>query len=703
MKTYRLLFLIAIIFFSSCTMNKETDVNPFLETYETPYGIPPFEKIEIGDYMPAFEEGISANNAEIDAIINNEEAPTFENTIIALEYSGKLIDKVQNVFGNQMSANTSDTLQSLAKEIYPRLSKHRDEIILNENLFKRVKTVYNQKENLDLNPEQKKLLEETHKAFVRRGANLPPEQKEELKKINEELSLLSLQFGENVLAETNSYKLVIDNETDLAGLPENVISAAAEASGEEGKWVFTLHKPSWIPFLQYANNRPLREEIYKAMYNRGNNNNECDNKEIIKKMVALRAKRAKILGYDSHADYALSDRMAKEPANVYDLLYKLWKPALKNAKAEAAAMQAMIDREGGNFELASWDWWYYAEKIRKEKYNLDDSELRPYFELNNVRKGAFLLANKLYGITFDPIDNVPLPHPDAMAFEVKEADGTHIGIYFADYFPRESKRGGAWMSSYRKQSRTIDGENIPPIITNVTNFSKPTGNKPALLSFDEVTTLFHEFGHGLHGLLSNCTYNSLSGTSVARDFVELPSQIMENWCPEPEMLKMFAKHYETGEVIPQELIDKLTAAGKFNQGFETVEYLAASFLDMDYHTLSLQEAQGIDDVVAFQKESMDKIGLIDEIIPRYKSWYFNHIFSGGYSSGYYSYIWAEVLDADAYQAFVETGDIFNKDVAQSFRDNIISRGGTDEPMKLYLKFRGKEPSIEPLLEKRGLK
>jgi peptidyl-dipeptidase Dcp len=684
-------------------MNKETDVNPFLETYETPYGIPPFGKIEIGHYMPAFEEGISENNAEIDAIINNEEAPTFENTIIALEYSGKLIDNVRNVFGNIMSANTSDTLQALAKEIYPLLSKHQDEIIMNEDLFKRVKAIYDQKENLDLNPEQNKLLEETHKKFVRSGANLPPEQKEELKKINEELSLLSLQFGENVLAETNSYKLVIDNEADLAGLPETVISAAAEASGEEGKWVFTLHKPSWIPFLQYSENRQLREEIYKAMYNRGNNNNEYDNKEIIKKMVALRAKRAKILGYNSHADYALSDCMAKEPANVYGLLYKLWKPALKNAKAEAAAMQAMIDREGSNFELASWDWWYYAEKIRKEKYNLDESEIRPYFELNNVRKGAFLLANKLYGITFEPIDVVPLPHPDAQAFEVKEADGTHIGIYFADYFPRESKRGGAWMSSYRKQSRTRDGENIPPIITNVTNFSKPTGDTPALLSFDEVTTLFHEFGHGLHGLLSNCTYNSLSGTSVARDFVELPSQIMENWCPEPEMLKLFAKHYKTGEVIPQELIDKLTAAGKFNQGFETVEYLAASILDMDYHTLTPQEAQNIDDVVAFQKESMDRIGLIDEIIPRYKSWYFNHIFSGGYSSGYYSYIWAEVLDADVYQAFVETGDIFNKEVARSFRDNIISRGGTDDAMTLYLNFRGKEPSIEPLLEKRGLK
>ncbi|HPR32864.1 MAG TPA: M3 family metallopeptidase, partial [Prolixibacteraceae bacterium] len=627
------------------------------------------------------------------------EAPTFENTILALEYSGNLLDRTGSVFGNSMSANTNEQLQAIAKEIYPRLSKHEDEILLNENLFDKVKAVYNQKDMLELNAEQQKLLEETYKAFVRNGANLPPEKKEEMKKINEELSLLSLQFGENILAEINKYKMLIDNPADLAGLPESVISAAAEAAGEEGKWVFTLHKPSWIPFLQYADNRLLREKLYKAVYHQGNNNNEYDNKEIIKKMVALRTQKANIMGYNNHAEYELEDRMAKVPAHVYDLLYKLWEPALRNAKTEAAEMQAMIDREGGNFKLESWDWWYYAEKIRKEKYDLDEGQLRPYFELNSVREGAFLLANKLYGITFEKLENVPLPHPDAQAFEVKEADGTHIGVYFADYFPRESKRGGAWMSSYRKQSRDRDNNNIAPIITNVCNFSKPTGDLPALLSYEEVTTLFHEFGHGLHGLLSDCSYRSLSGTSVARDFVELPSQIMENWCPEPEMLKLFARHYKTGEVIPQELIDKLVAAGKFNQGFETVEYLAASILDMDYHTLT--NAENLD-VETFEKASMDRIGLINEIIPRYKSTYFSHIFSGGYSAGYYSYIWAEVLDADAYQAFVESGDIFNREVAQSFRDNIISRGGTQEPMELYLKFRGKEASIEPLLEKRGL-
>jgi len=697
MKAIHLFLILSLILMSSCTM--KTEQNPLLETENTPFGIPPFESIQADHFIPAFEKGIAEQKDEVDAIINNAEAPTFENTILALEYSGNLLDRTGSVFGNSMSANTNEQLQAIAKEIYPRLSKHEDEILLNENLFDKVKAVYNQKDMLELNAEQQKLLEETYKAFVRNGANLPPEKKEEMKKINEELSLLSLQFGENILAEINKYKMLIDNPADLAGLPESVISAAAEAAGEEGKWVFTLHKPSWIPFLQYADNRLLREKLYKAVYHQGNNNNEYDNKEIIKKMVALRTQKANIMGYNNHAEYELEDRMAKVPAHVYDLLYKLWEPALRNAKTEAAEMQAMIDREGGNFKLESWDWWYYAEKIRKEKYDLDEGQLRPYFELNSVREGAFLLANKLYGITFEKLENVPLPHPDAQAFEVKEADGTHIGVYFADYFPRESKRGGAWMSSYRKQSRDRDNNNIAPIITNVCNFSKPTGDLPALLSYEEVTTLFHEFGHGLHGLLSDCSYRSLSGTSVARDFVELPSQIMENWCPEPEMLKLFARHYKTGEVIPQELIDKLVAAGKFNQGFETVEYLAASILDMDYHTLT--NAENLD-VETFEKASMDRIGLINEIIPRYKSTYFSHIFSGGYSAGYYSYIWAEVLDADAYQAFVESGDIFNREVAQSFRDNIISRGGTQEPMELYLKFRGKEASIEPLLEKRGL-
>lgn len=699
MKTNTLLILSLSVMLSSCSQKKQAVDNPFLKNYETTYGIPPFEKIENKHYMPAFDAGISEHKAEIEKIVSNTDAPTFENTILAMEYSGKLLNKVSQVFFNMTEANTNDELQNIAKEISPKLSLHEDEILLNDKLFQRVKAVYDQKDKLSLNQEQAKLLDETFKNFIRSGANLTPEQKERVKKINEELSLLTLQFGDNMLAETNNFKLIIDNKDDLAGLPESVVSAASEESKEPGKWVFTLQKPSWIPFLQYSEKRDLREKLYKAMYNRCNNNNEFDNKEIIKKILMLRTERSQMLGFSNYAAFTLDDKMAKTPEKAFELLFKLWEPAVKNAKEEAADMQAMIDKEGGKFKLQSWDWWFYAEKIRKQKYDLDEAELRPYFELNNVRDGAFLLANKLYGIKFEELKNVPLPHPDARAFEVKEANGSHIGVLFVDYYPRDSKRGGAWMDSFRNQYRTIDGKNVSPIITNVGNLSKPTGDLPSLLSFEEVTTLFHEFGHGLHGLLSNCTYESLAGTSVPRDFVELPSQVMENWCSQPEMLKLFAKHYKTGEVIPQSLIDKIVAAKKFNQGFETVEYLSASILDMDYHVLTNTEGLDID---KFESESMKKIGLPEEIIPRYKSTYFNHIWGGGYAAGYYSYIWAEVLDADAFNAFIESGDIFNKTIATSFRENVISRGGTDDAMKMYLKFRGKEASIEPLLKKRGL-
>ncbi len=699
MKTNLLLILFLAIMISSCSQKKTETENPFFSDFNTPFNVPPFDKIQNAHYIPAFEQGIKEHDAELEKIINNSEEPSFSNTIEALEYSGRLLNKVSSVFFNLNESNTSDEMQEIARNIMPQLSQHSDAILLNDKLFKRVKAVYDNKEQSGLNAEQMKLLTETYKGFIRNGANLNEEQKEEMKKINEQLSLLSLQFGENLLAETNDFKLTIDNKDDLAGLPESVISAAAEEAGVEGKWVFTLQKPSWIPFLQYSEKRELREKLYKAMYNRGNNNNQNDNKDIIKKTITLRTQRAKLLGFENHATYTLDDCMAKTPEKVYELLYKLWEPAIKNAKKEAADMQAMIDKEGGKFKLESWDWWYYTEKIRKEKYDLDDSQLRPYFELNNVRNGAFTLANKLYGISFNEVTNIPLPHPEAKAFEVKDEDGSHIGLIYVDYFPRESKRGGAWMDALQSQYKTPEGKNIPPVIVNVGNFSKPTGDMPALLSWDDVTTLFHEFGHGLHGLLSDCTYESLAGTSVPRDFVELPSQIMENWCSQPEMLKLYAKHYKTGEVIPQELIDKILASDKFNQGFETVEYLAASILDMDYHTLISGEAP---DVMKFEEECMNRVGLISEIIPRYKSTYFNHIWAGGYSSGYYSYIWAEVLDADAFQAFIESGDIFNREIGNSFRKNVISRGGTDDAMTMYLKFRGKEPSIEPLLKKRGL-
>jgi len=677
-----------------------TKKNPFFSEFNTPFNVPPFNKIKEEHYLPAFKQGIIQQQKEIEAIVNNSNAPTFENTIEAMESSGILLTKVRNVFYNLTSAHTNDELQKISKKVAPLLSKHNDDIKLNAGLFKRVKAVYNQKEKLGLSSEQNRLLEKTYKEFVRGGANLSPEKQAKLREINKELALLSLKFGENILKENNAFELVIEKEEGLVGLPQSVIIGAAEAAKErdhEGKWVFTLHKPSMIPFLQYSEKRELREKIFKAYINRGNNNNQLDNKAIVSKTVALRVEKANLLGYNNHAEFVLEKNMAKKPENVYKLLNQLWKPALAIAKKEATELQTMINKEGKNFKLEAWDWWYYAEKLKKAKYDLDDKALRPYFKLENVRDGVFAVANKLYGITFEEITNMPKYHQEVKVFELKEADGSHIGILYVDYFPRASKRGGAWMNSYRKQSKQ-GGQEVFPVITNVCNFSKPTGDKPALLSFEEVTTLFHEFGHALHGLLSNSTYRKLSGTSVSRDFVELPSQIMENWAAEPEVLKTYARHFETGEVIPQSLIDKLKKSSHFNQGFATVEYLAASFLDMDWHTLT--EAKELD-VEKFETDSLNKIGLIPEIVVRYKSPYFRHIFSGGYSSGYYSYIWAEVLDADAFDAFKETS-LFDQKTAQAFRKNILERGGTEEPMTLYKRFRGAEPKIDALLKRKGL-
>ena len=698
MKRTFLSIVVAGVLFGACWSEAQ---NPFFGEYTTPFGVPPFDKIREEHYMPAFEEGMRQHQDEIEAIVNNPELPTFENTIEAMEKSGALLTKVNNVFQNMKSAHTNDEIQGIAKEVTPLLSKHEDDILLNEALFERVKGVYEQRDRLTLTVEQNAVLEKYYKEFVRGGAGLDEEKKAELREINKELSLLSLQFGENVLSENNTFELAIDNEEDLAGLPDAVVTAAAEAAkerGYDGKWVFTLHKPSMIPFLQYSEKRMLREKIFAAYINRGNNNNELDNKYILSKMAALRAKRAKLLGYTSHADFVLEERMAKEPENVYDLLNRLWRPALAKAEDEARALQEMIYKEGNDFRLQPWDWWYYAEKLKKERYALDDELLRPYFKVENVRQGAFDVANRLWGITFEERTDIPKYHEDVRVFEVKEADGTHIGILYADYYPRASKRGGAWMNAYRKQSR-LGGKKVTPVITNVFNFTKPTSGTPALLSLEEVSTLFHEFGHGLHGLLSNCTYEKLSGTSVAWDFVELPSQLMENWVSEPEVLKIYARHYETGEPIPDELIEKIKEAGKFNQGFETTEYLAASFLDMDWHTLGDSEER---DPNTFEKESMDRIGLIPEIVVRYRSPYFRHIFAGGYSSGYYSYIWAEVLDADAFQAFEENG-LFDRKTALAFRENVLARGGTEDPMTLYVRFRGAEPKIDALLERRGLK
>jgi peptidyl-dipeptidase Dcp len=683
------------------TASQQT-TNPFFDEWDTPFGAPPFDEIKLEHYQPAFEEGMRQHNNEIESIVAQKAEPTFENTIEAMDRSGAMLTRVSNVFFAMNLSMTNEEMQAIAKEIAPRLSKHEDEIRLNDALFQRVKTVYEKRNELDLNSEQHKLLEEYYKSFVRGGANLSPGDKEKLKALNEELAVLSLEFGEHVLKENNRFEMVIDNEADLAGLPDAVIEGAAEAAaerGHEGKWVFTLHKPSMIPFLQYSDKRDLREKIYTAYINRGNHDDELDNKEIVAKMAALRAERAKLLGYETHAHYVLDDNMAKTPDKVYEFLNKLWGPSLKRAKAEAAEMQQMIDEEGGGFKLQPWDWWYYAEKVKKEKYDLDEEMLRPYFKLENVRAGAFEVATRLYGLQFEERNDIPKYHDDVSTFVVKDADGTVLAVLYVDYFPRASKRGGAWMGELRNQMK-VDGKDVRPIIFNVGNFSKPTADKPSLLSFDEVNTLFHEFGHGLHGMLSECTYERLSGTNVPRDFVELPSQIMENWASEPVVLKMYARHYQTNEPMPDELIEKIQKARYFNQGFATTEYLAASFLDMDWHTLNGPKKI---DVLAFEDRSLGKIGLIPEIISRYRSPYFRHIFAGGYSAGYYSYIWAEVLDADAFQAFKETGDVFNPEIAKSFRENILSKGGTEDPMKLYVQFRGKEPGIEPLMERRGLK
>jgi peptidyl-dipeptidase Dcp len=604
------------------------------------------------------------------------------------------------VFYNLQSANTSDELQKLAKEASPLLSAHQDDIMLNELLFEKVAAVYAKKDELDLTQEQQMLLDKTYKRFSRNGAALNEEDKTKLRKINEELSLLSLQFDENLLAETNSFQLFITDKADLAGLPESVKNAATEAAkeaGKDGQWLFTLHKPSLIPFLQYAENRSLREKLFKGYINRGNNNNERDNKEIASKMAALRVDRANLLGYPTHADYVLEVNMAGKPETVYSFLDEVLEPARAMAKKEAAELQKMIDAEGGNFKLEPWDWWYYAEKLKMQKYDLDEEQLRPYFELENVLSGMLDVSTKLYGIQFKELQNIPEYHPEVRTFEVTEANGDHIGILYMDFYPRASKGGGAWMTSYRKQHKA-DGENVAPVISMVMNFSKPTGDKPALLSFDEVSTMFHEFGHALHGLLTDCNYITLSGTSVSRDFVELPSQIMENWAAEPAVMKSYAKHYETGEPIPDELIQKIKNASKFNQGFATLEYLSACYLDMDWHTLKSPEKQ---ETLAFENASMENIEMIPEIVVRYRSPYFAHIFAGGYSSGYYSYIWAEILDADAFEAFKENG-LFDQATAKAFRENILEKGGTEDPMELYKKFRGREPEKDAMLKRKGL-
>lgn len=696
MKKLVILIIFSALIFPAC--KKTTRENPFFTKWDTPFGVPPFEKIELRDFKPAFIKGMEEEDRDIDAIVNNAAEPTFENTIKALQYTGDLMDKVQSAFGVLNSANTNDSLQALSKELSPLLSKHRDNISLNEKLFARVKTVYDKRESLNLNPEESKLLEDTYRGFVRNGIALSAQDKEKLRKLNQDLSLLSIKFGENLLAETNDFRLVIDNEKDLSGLPESLKLQAAEAAkakGMEGKWLFTLQAPSYFPFMTYADNRALREKLFRGYMMRGNNGGTHDNNEIVAQIVKLRTEKANLLGYKSHAAYILERNMAKDPETVLNFLGEIWAAALPVAKAEAKVQQAMIDREGGKFKLAPWDWFYYTEKIRKEKYDISDEEVRPYFAVDNVTKGMFYVANRLYNLEFKERSDIPKYHPDVKTYEVTR-NGQHVGILMLDYFPRASKRSGGWTSALRAQHIDRDGKQVTPIVSINTNFNPAAGDKPSLLNAEEASTLFHEFGHALHSLLSNTAYQS----GVSRDFVELPSQIMEHWVLEPEVLKEYAKNYSTGEVIPASLIRKLEESSKFNMGFVTVEYLAAASLDMEFHSLTTPEDINTGE---FEKKAMEKYGLISEIIPRYRSTYFSHIFSGGYSAGYYSYIWCEVLDADAFKAFKETGDIFNKEVASRFEKEILSRKGSRDELDMYIAFRGKRPGIEALLENRGLK
>lgn len=686
-----------LLFILSCT-NKDNSMNPFLNDYETPFKIPPFEEIEFAHYEPAFDIGMKEHLKEIEEIANNQQEPTFENTIEAMERSGETLDKVANVFFNLLGSNTNDDMDALAMKISPKLSAHNDSILLNKELFKRIKELFDNKGSFNLTTEQNRLLEETYKRFIRSGANLDNQSMERLTQINSSLSSLSVQFDQNVLKETNSYSMVIENEEDLDGLPAEEIRQAsllADSEGQSGKWVFKPTRVSMYPFLTYSTQRDLREELYNSYIQRGDNDNAYDNKEIIAEMISLRKEKASMMGFDSHSDYVLDNTMAKTPENVNKLLQTIWKPGVEKAKGEVEEMQKLISDEGGNFELAAWDWWHYSEKLRQEKFDFKEEEVKPYFSEDKVLAGAFDVAQKLFDITFTERNDLPKYRENIRSFIVEDLNKKVIGIFYTDFTLRPNKGGGAWMNTFRSQSK-FDGE-IIPIVINVCNFPPENADGVSLLSFEQVETLFHEFGHGLHGLLSDAQYPSLSGTSVTRDYVEFPSQMMENWAREPSVIKTFAKHYETGETIPEDLLNKISAAGTFNEGFATTEYVAAAHLDMAYHT-----DQGlIEDIDKFEDETLNDLGLIPEIESRYRSTYFGHIFAGGYSSGYYSYLWTEVLEADAFEAFKDKG-LFDKETADKLKKYVYAAGNTDDLMTQYVRFRGKEPEIEPLLKKRGL-
>lgn len=682
----------------ACGQQKATTDNPFLTEFNTPYGTPPFDKIKVEHYEPAFLAGIEQQNKEIKAIVENTAEPTFENTIVALDNSGEILGRVSGVFFALTEADTNDELAALEAKIAPMLSEHSDNIYLNQDLYKRVAALHDQEkaDELKLTTEQHYLLDKYYKGFVRSGAALNMEKQNKLREINKQLSSLTITFSNHVLAENNAFKLVVDKEEDLAGMPDWLKASAADeakAAGMDGKWLFTLQASSRLPLLQYAENRSLREKMYKAYISMGNNSDANDNKEVLKQVLTLRLEKAKLLGFDCYSNFVLDDCMAKDSKTVMDFLHNLWGYSIKNAKSEAAELQKLMDKEGKGEKLEGWDWWFYAEKLRQEKYNLNEEEIKPYFSLEDVRSGLYYVVNKLYGINLTPITDVTVYNPDVTVYKVTDADGSFLGIFYADYFPRASKRSGAWMSNFREQQ----GE-VRPLIYNVASFTKPVGDMPSLLTIDEARTMFHEFGHALHGMLTKCNYKGVSGTAVAQDFVELPSQIMEHWAVEPEVLKVYAKHYKTREPISDELIAKIENQALFNQGFMTTELLAAALLDMEMHNLTSTEGL---DIAVFEKKVTDELGLIPQIAPRYRSTYFNHIM-GGYAAGYYSYLWAEVLDTDAFEAFKENG-LFDQKTAGLFRANVLEKGGSEDPMTLYKNFRGQEPSIEPLLKGRGLK
>ncbi len=668
--------------------------NPLLEEWNTPFEVPPFSQIETDDYLEAMTVAMEEQNEEIAAIVNNPAAPTFANTILAYDNSGALLSRVAAVFYCIAGTDGDDAIKAVQLELSPLLTAHSSNISLNEALFQRIKSVYERK--WELGELEARLTDKIYKSFERGGANLPEDKKEQLRKIDQELAMAQLTFGNNLNKDNGAFYLNIRKKSDLKGLPQGVIDAAASEAKRRGLkgWAFTLDKPSLIPFLQYSEKRDLRKKLYTGYLERANNNNETDNKEVLRTIANLRLERANLMGFDSHSDFVLDQVMAGEPERVYDLLEELWQPALNLAKSELEEMKAL---EGAPEDFQSWDWWYWAEKLREEKYSLNEEELRPYFELNAVRDGIFKLTTDLFGLTFTELEDIEVYNEENQVFEVNDLEGNHVGVLYMDFHPRSTKRVGAWCTSFRGVSYE-DGHRVAPIVSVVCNFTAPAAEgEPALLNLDEVETFFHEFGHAIHSLASVVQYKGLR--SVERDFVELPSQIMENWAFEPEILATYAHHYQTGEPMPQELVEKIERSALFNQGFATTEYVAASLLDMNYHTIT---SPLTGDVADFEAEYLKSIGLIEQIAPRYRSTYFQHIFSGGYSSGYYSYIWAEVLDADAYAAFVETGDLYNPVVAKKFYDEILKRGGTKDGNTLYYNFRGQEPSKEPLMRGRGL-